>query len=265
VVVLTFHPHPLAVLAPERAPAMIQSLHDRLRTLEAGGVEVVIAQRFTRAFSQLEPNAFVERFLRTMVDLVHVVVGYNVTFGRGRAGTADTLDALGRRLGFGVDRVGPVTVDDGVVSSSDIRRAIATGDVVRAERLLGRRYRLRGRVVVGERRGRTIGFPTANLHVAACVLVPAHGVYAVRAHTPDAVHPAVLNVGIRPTFGEARRTIEAHLLDWQGDLYGRWVELEFVARLRDERRFDGPAALRDAIAADVARARVVLGETPGVS
>jgi len=262
VVAVTFHPHPLFVLAPERASGMIQSLHDRLDGLRDVGVAVTIAQRFTRAFAALEPDEFVERFLLPSLELRQVVVGYNVTFGRGRTGTAATLASLGARLGFGVDTVGPVRVGDVVVSSSSIRDAVVAGDVTRAQALLGRPYRLRGRVVTGEQRGRTLGFPTANLHVPPRVLVPAHGVYAAWAHTPGGVQPGVVNIGVRPTFGEARRTIESHLLDWNGDLYGRWVALDFVERLRGEQRFDGPAALREAIAADVAHARRVLAAAP---
>lgn len=259
VVALTFHPHPLAVLAPERASPMIQSLHDRLATLRTAGVDVAVAQRFTRAFAAYEPRAFVERFLLPSLELVHVVVGYNVTFGRGRSGTAETLAALGAELGFDVEAVGPVQAGDEAVSSSAIRRAIAEGNVARAELLLGRSYRLRGRVVTGEQRGRTLGFPTANLHVPPRVVVPAHGVYAVRVQIGTRAVPAVMNVGIRPTFGELRRTIEAHLLDWTGDLYGRWLDVDFVARLRNEQRFDGVEALKAAIVADVAAARTVLG------
>jgi len=265
VVALTFHPHPLAVLAPQRAPGMVQSLHDRLVTLRSLGVDVAVAQRFTRAFSLLEPDAFVEQVLLRSLDLAHVVVGYNVTFGRNRAGTADTLRALGARHGFVVDTVGPVTVGDVVVSSSAIRRAIAAGDVEHAEALLGRPYALRGRVVTGERRGRTLGFPTANMHRPPLVLTPADGVYAVRALVDGDWRAAVLNVGVRPTFGELRRTVEVHVLDWDGDLYGRWLEIEPVTRLRPERRFDGPAALRAAIADDVAHARRVLAVARGAA
>jgi riboflavin kinase/FMN adenylyltransferase len=260
VVALTFHPHPLAVLAPDRAPGMIRSLHDRLADLRAAGVAVTVAQRFTRAFASLEPDQFVERFLLPSLELTHVVVGYNVTFGQGRRGTVDTLAELGARHGFAVDTVGSVQVGDVVVSSSRIRAALVAGDVVGAQALLGSPYRLRGRVVTGEQRGRTLGFPTANLHVPPRVLVPAHGVYATRVHVGGRAHDGVVNIGVRPTFGELRRTIEAHLLDWSGDLYGRWVELEFVAHLRGERRFDGVEALRAAIAADVVSARRVLGE-----
>jgi riboflavin kinase / FMN adenylyltransferase len=258
VVALTFHPHPLAVLAPARAPALVQSLRDRLASLRDLGVDAAVVQRFTPAFAALEPQAFVEGFLLRSLELVHVVVGYNVNFGRNRAGSAATLRELGARHGFDVETVGPVTVGDATVSSSMVRKAVAAGDVARAAALLGRPHRLRGRVVVGDRRGRTIGFPTANLHVRPGVLLPADGVYAVRAAVDGAARPAVVNVGVRPTFGEARRTIEAHVLDWNGDLYGRWLELELVARLRGEERFAGVDALRAAIAADVDHARRVL-------
>jgi riboflavin kinase/FMN adenylyltransferase len=263
VVVLTFHPHPLAVLAPERAPGMIQSVHGRLLALRDAGVPVVVLQRFTRTFASLDPEAFVERYLRPSLDIAHVVVGYNVTFGRGRSGTAATLAELGARLGFSVETVGPVQIGDVVVSSSRVREALRTGDVARAQALLGRPYRLRGRVVAGDRRGRTLGFPTANLHVKPRVIVPADGVYAARVHLGGgAAHPGVVNVGVRPTFGVARRTIEAHVLDWSGDVYGRWLAIEMVARLRGEQRFDGPAALREQIAADVAQARRALASPP---
>ena len=259
VVAFTFHPHPLAVLAAERAPSMIQSLHDRLATLRQDGVAAVVVQRFTRAFASLEPDAFVETFLRPSLELKYVVVGYNVTFGRGRAGNAETLTTLGKRLGFGVETVGPVQVGRTVVSSSRVRTALLEGDVARAHALLGRPYRLRGRVVVGDQRGRTIGFPTANLHPKPHVLVPENGVYAGWARIEGVPRACVVNIGVRPTFGKLGRTIEAHLLDWDGDLYGRWIELEPTVRLRGERKFASVEALVDQIGADAEQARRLLG------
>jgi riboflavin kinase / FMN adenylyltransferase len=258
VVVLTFHPHPIAVLAPDRAPSQVQSLRDRLACLAEHGADVVVAQRFTRAFASLDPEAFVTRVLLASLDLVQVVAGYDLTFGHARAGTPETLAVLGQRHGFTVEAVGPVTVDGVTVSSSVIRRAIAAGDVALAAQLLGRPHRVRGRVVGGERRGRQLGFPTANLHLKPRVGPPADGVYAGRTLVDGRPLPAVVNVGMRPTFGELRRTIEAHVLDWQGDLYGRWLDVDLVARLRGEQRFAGVDALRAAIAADVARARTLL-------
>src|SRR5579871_1021439 len=242
-VALTFEPHPVAVLAPDRAPPLIQPLRERLALLATLGVEIVVVQRFTRAFAALDPEAFVCDFLLHRLEVVHVVVGYNVNFGRDRAGTVATLRGLGARYGFAVDEVGPVTVDGERVSSTALRAALGAGDVRRAARLLGRTYALRGRVVAGERRGRTLGFPTANLRCRSTLAVPADGVYAARVQVGGAWHGGVVNIGIRPTFGERRRTIEAHLLDFTGDLYGRWVTVEMVDRLRGEQAFAGPRAL----------------------
>jgi riboflavin kinase/FMN adenylyltransferase len=268
-VALTFEPHPLAVLVPERAPPMIQPLHDRLAALRAAGIRTTVLQRFTRAFAALTPEAFVQDFLLRGLDLCHVIVGYNVNFGRDRAGSADTLRVLGERFGFGVEVVGPVAAPDGMpgeeVSSTQLRTLIARGDVRNARRLLGRPYALRGRVVVGDRRGRTLGFPTANLHVRPKQLLPADGVYAITADVDGVRVSGVLNIGVRPTFGGRRRTIEAHLLDVDADLYRRWLVVEVVERLRDEATFAGPDALRAAIAADVAHARDVLARDAAVT
>lgn len=259
VVAVTFHPHPMAVVAPERAPAMIQSLHDRLQLLREQGVPVVVLQRFTRAFAQLSPDAFVHEFLGRQLELKHVVVGYDVNFGRDRAGSAETLRTLGAAAGFAVDVVGAVETTDGlVVSSTSVRRALVAGDVHVVSQLLGRHHALRGRVVAGERRGRTIGFPTANLHLRPRVLLPPDGVYAGFVPLDGRRLPAVVNIGMRPTFGGLRRTTEVHCLDFHGDLYGQWLAIELVARLRGEQKFAGIDALKTQIAADVAQARTVL-------
>ena len=259
-VALTFEPHPVAVLAPGRAPLMLQTLHDRLASLAGLGIDVTVVQRFTRAFAALDPEAFVRDFLLRHLELAHVVVGYNVNFGRDRAGTSETLRALGARLGFGVEVVGPVAAGDGEqVSSTRLRTLLQAGDMPRARALLGRSYALRGRVVVGDRRGRTLGFPTANLHLRAGLLLPPDGVYAVGVEVDGRAHEGVLNIGVRPTFAGRRRTIEVHLLDFSGDLYRRWLVVKLIERLRGEEAFSGPEALRAAIARDVERARRVLG------
>ena len=257
-VVLTFEPHPLAVLFPDRAPTLIQPLHDRLALLAGLGVDVVVLQRFTRAFAGLAPEDFVRDFLLRHLELRHVVVGYNVNFGRDRAGSGETLRALGPRHGFGVDVVGPVVAGGEQVSSTRLREVLGAGDMRRARLLLGRAHALRGRVVVGDRRGRTLGFPTANLNVKPRLLVPPDGVYAITTTIDGRRWPGVLNIGVRPTFGGRRRTIEAHLLDFSGDIYGRWLVVELIERLRGEIAFAGPDALRAQIGADVARARAVL-------
>jgi riboflavin kinase/FMN adenylyltransferase len=257
-VVLTFEPHPIAVLAPDRAPPLLQPLRDRLALFREYGVAATVLQRFTRAFAALTPEEFVQDFLLRHLDLAHVVVGHNVSFGRGRAGSVDTLVDLGRRHGFAVDVVGPVAVEGEQVSSTTLRGVLREGDMRRAQRMFGRAFAMRGRVVTGERRGRTLGFPTANLHLRPRLVLPPDGVYAVAVPLDGRSVPGVLNVGVRPTFGERRRTVEVHLLDWHGDLYGRWLVVEVIERLRGEQAFAGPEALRAAIAADVARARTVL-------
>jgi riboflavin kinase/FMN adenylyltransferase len=259
-VVMTFHPHPIAVVAPDRTPPLLQTLRDRLAALRSLGPDLCVVQRFTPGFARLAPAAFVEEVLLRRLELAHVVVGYDVTFGRDRSGGIDTLRALGQVHGFTVDAVGPVVVDAFTVSSSAIRRLLRAGDVGEAARLLGRPHVLRGRVVPGASRGRVLGFPTANVHCRAGVLLPLDGVYAVRVRLDDRWWAAVLNVGIRPTFDARQRTAEVHVLDWQGDLYGRWLEVALVERLRGEMRFPGPEALRMAIATDVERAREILGE-----
>ena len=257
-VVLTFEPHPMAVLVPDRAPPIIQALHDRLETLRALGVDVAVLQRFTRTFATLEPEAFVRDFLMRHLELRQVVVGYNVNFGRDRAGSGETLRVLGARLGFDVEVVGPVVAGGEQVSSTRLRAVLGEGDMRRASMLLGRPYALRGRVVVGDRRGRTLGFPTANLHAKPGLLLPPDGVYAVTTEVDGRGHAGVLNIGVRPTFGGRRRTVEVHVLDFSGDLYRRWLVVHFVERLRGEAAFSGPEALRAAIAADIAHARTVL-------
>jgi riboflavin kinase/FMN adenylyltransferase len=257
-VVLTFHPHPAVVLAPSRAPRRLQSLHERLACFRALGADVAIVQRFTPAFAAIEADAFVRDYLCRHLQLRHVVVGHRVSFGHARSGSAATLSGLGATCGFTVESIGPVRVGGEEVSSTAVRTMLAAGDMPGTARLLGRPYDVRGRVVVGDRRGHTLGFPTANLHVPGGVMLPPDGVYAAWTETAAGRFGVALNIGVRPTFAGRRRTIEAHVLDFAGDLYGSWIRLEVVARLRGEQRFADAAALAEAIAGDVRQARVVL-------
>jgi len=260
-VVFTFEPHPVAVLAPERAPARIQTLHDRLARFRALGFDVAVVQRFTREFSRLSAEDFVTDILLAHFDVRHVVVGHRVSFGRGRSGDATTLRALGSRHGFTVDAIGPVTVGGEEVSSTAVRSAVLAGDMPRARLLLGIPWAIRGRVSHGDARGRTIGFPTANVHLRRGLVLPPDGVYAARARVGKASAGAVLNLGRRPTFAGRERTLEVHLLDFAGDLYGEWMSVEFLERLRGEERFADVDALRAAIERDVAAARRIVGDT----
>lgn len=258
---LTFDPHPTRVLAPARAAPLLTSLDRRLELMADAGLDAVIVQRFDTAVSSQPAREFVEQVVLGL-RAREVFIGHDFHFGRNREGTAELLRALGAELGFVAHRVDPVTDGDDPISSTRARRALADGDLPLARRLLGRDFDLDGLVVRGDQRGRSLGFPTANLATPVEAL-PKDGVYAARvrvAHDPaGAAHDAVLNLGVRPTV-RAGRSLEAHLLDVDRDLYGRTLRVTFVARLRDERRFDGLDALRAQIARDVEGARAALRE-----
>ncbi|MGH7393859.1 MAG: bifunctional riboflavin kinase/FAD synthetase [Candidatus Rokuibacteriota bacterium] len=256
-VVCTFDPHPMEVLQPGRAPAPLSSLDERLDLIAATGVQATLVLKFTPELAAMEPEAFVTGVLLGRLRACEVVVGFNHTFGRGARGDARLLRELGERLGFATHVVEPLVVDGVPVSSSEIRGALGRGEVERAARYLGRPYSVAGEVVEGAGRGRTLGFPTANVRPERPVLVPP-GVYACHAQGDDDAHSAVVNIGVRPTFGEHELVIEAHLLDFTGSLYGRRVRLEFVARLREEQKFQGAEALREQIVRDIAAARGLL-------
>jgi riboflavin kinase/FMN adenylyltransferase len=260
-VALTFHPHPVAVLRPEHAPALITSLRDRLTLLAGTDLDVVVLQHFTPTFAGLAAEAFVERFVVERLGATRVIVGHSVSFGQARRGDAALLSTLGARHGFDVEVIGPIQVDGHDVSSSAVRRAIADGDVTLAGTLLGRPHRLSGRVVTGRRRGATIGFPTANVAVRAGMWPP-DGVYAVRMLRGDAWLDGVANIGTNPTFGDTGRTLEVYLFDFDADIYGERVSVAFVERLRGEETFSSVEALVDQIARDVDDARAVLARRP---
>jgi riboflavin kinase/FMN adenylyltransferase len=250
----TFEPHPVEVLHPGKAPVPISTLAERLELLGETGVDATVILRFTRELAGIEPEAFVKDVLLDRLHARDIVVGYNHTFGRGARGDARLLQELAGRLGFRAHVVPPLVLDDVPVSSSEIRTALRAGDVERAARYLGRPYTVSGEVVSGAGRGRQLGFPTANVEPDRGVLL-APGVYACRMLVGGERHAAVVNIGMRPTFGETTLVVEAHVLDFSGPLYGRQVRLEFVSRLREERRFPGPEALRQQIDRDIAAAR----------
>jgi riboflavin kinase/FMN adenylyltransferase len=253
-VACTFDPHPAEVLQPGKAPAPISTLAERLELLAQTGVDATVVLDFTAALAAMEPEAFVENVLLDRLRAREVVVGYNHTFGRGARGDARLLQGLADRLAFRAHVVPPLMLDGVPVSSSEIRAALRMGNVDLASRYLGRPYAIAGQVVQGAGRGRDLGFPTANVNPDRVVLA-APGVYACRVLVGARSHAAVVNIGVRPTFGEAVPVIEAHLLDFSGSLYGRQVRVEFVTRLRDEQKFPGADALREQIARDIAAAR----------
>lgn len=253
-VACTFDPHPREVLHPGRAPSPITTLDERLALIGQTGIETAVVLRFTQELAAMEPEAFVADVLLARLRAREVVVGVNHRFGKGARGDAALLQALGRELGFSAHIVEPLSIGGVMVSSTAVRGALERGDVVGASQLLGRPYAVAGEVVQGAGRGRSIGFPTANLKLEGALLVPT-GVYACRASIGGVPHPAVTNVGVRPTFGENSLAVEVHVLDFVADLYGQRMTLEFRAHLRDERRFESVEALKDQIARDVASAR----------
>jgi riboflavin kinase/FMN adenylyltransferase len=254
VAVLTFDPAPRDVLRPDNPIPRIQSLDQRLAHLAGAGVDITVVEPFTLELAALSPAEFASRILVERLRVRGMALGHDFRFGHKRAGTVDTLREL---VQVPIRQVEPLLLDGRPLSSSRIREALGAGDVAEAARLLGRPHEVEGPVVHGDARGRQLGFPTANV-VPEHGLVPPGGVYAVRVELDGVERPAVANLGTRPTFDGHRLALEVHVLDWTGDLYGRSLRVGFVARLRDERRFDGVDALRAAIAADVAEARRAL-------
>ncbi len=270
-VVYTFDPHPRKVLQPDRAPGILTTIDQKLEVLREIGIDAVVVEPFDRAFAAQEPASFVRGILHERIRPLEVYVGYDFHFGRDREGSMRLLAEMGPRLGFAVTIVPEVTIQGQDVNSTRIRSLLADGRVELAGGLLGRPYTVRGRVVKGDQRGRGLGFPTANLAPDNEVL-PAAGVYAGELRFLDEGDPAlggrravVTNVGRRPTFETHGGLVaEAHLLDFDGDLYGRHIELAFSDHLRAEQRFDGVEALRAQIALDVEQARERLAAGPGV-
>lgn len=264
-VAVTFDPHPREVVHGEAVP-LLTTVEERARIFEALGLDRFIVIPFTKAFSKLRGEEFVRDVLVGHIGMQEVVIGYDHAFGRGREGDRHLLERLGAELGFGVDVVPAQIVDQHVVSSSDIRALLVdAGDVRQAAEMLGRPYELEGRVVQGDQRGRVIGFPTANLAVDhARKVVPKTGVYAVRASVAgsEVWYGGMMNIGVRPTFGGTELRQEVHLFGFDGDLYGRQLRIEFVERIRDERRFEGIEALVEQLSSDRARCMRILEAVP---
>jgi riboflavin kinase/FMN adenylyltransferase len=251
---MTFDPHPPRVVRPDKAPPLLMTKAQKLDALDRAGIRCVAVVRFTKELSLCDPETFVRTVLVDWLRVSEVWVGANFLFGHERSGNFTVLRMLGQQYGFRADKIDPVRYKEFVVSSTRIRRLVAEGRMDEAAALLGHAYYLDGTIETGRKRGRELGFPTANLSTAN-ELIPPHGVYATTLTLDGVVHAALTNIGLNPTFGDAAiPTIETHVLRFDGDLYGRHVQLGFVQRLRDERRFEDVDALRAQIEADCRRA-----------
>jgi riboflavin kinase/FMN adenylyltransferase len=254
---VTFDPLPAKVLNPKSAPRLIMTPEDKHELLRSFGLQGVIVLTFSPELSLLSPEEFVREYLRRRIGACVVVVGHNVSFGHARAGKADVMQRLGREFGFETTVVGPIERNGNAVSSTQVREMISAGNMELTALLLGRPHFLRGPVVHGRERGRTIGFPTANIQ-SRTECLPPDGVYATRVVLEDGSYPSITNIGMRPTFGEPERTIEAHIFDFNRDIYGREVKLEIAERIRPERKFESGQALAAQIASDLQRAKEIL-------
>jgi len=255
--VVTFRQHPQAVMSPQTKLPFLTDLSQRINLLKNEGVGVVIPVSFTRELAQLSARQFVS-LLKEYLGMKGLVIGYDFALGQKREGNSDTLCALGQDMNFTVTVMSPVMINGEVASSTAIRNALANGDVKRVQKLSGYFFGLHGRVVTGAGRGLGLGFPTANLAVNSGQALPADGVYATWAYINDKAYPSMTNIGRCPTFDDSERTVEVHVLDYQGDLYEHEMEIDIIERLRDEKKFDNAEELKRQIAEDVKQGRAIL-------
>ena len=257
--VVTFRPHPLKILAPEKCPPLISIYEEKIQLLEKLGIDVLVKIPFTLDFSAMEPRDFVKNILVDRLGAKEIFVGYNYRFGKGRKGNILMLRDLGNELGFIVREVEQVSLNGEVISSTRIRQLLINGEVEHAARLLGRPYALCGIVVKGDGRGRGLGFPTANI-VSRHSIIPSDGVYAVRLFVRDKYYNGIVNIGMRPTFDAKTMAIEVHIFDFDEDIYGEELTVYFAGKIRDERKFASAEALIDQINADINSTKALLSK-----
>jgi riboflavin kinase/FMN adenylyltransferase len=258
--VLTFKSHPQMILRPDSNLALLDDLEHRLELIKSLGIDIVSAVSFTLELSRLGPREFIT-LIKDHLKIRGLIIGPDFALGKDREGSASQLCALGQEMGFSVEMMPPFTINGEVVSSSTIRLALSAGDMDKANKYLGRPFRLSGKVVHGDQRGGSVlGFPTANMEVQKEQAIPADGVYATIAYLDHEPLPSVTNIGLRPTFKGNHRSIETYIIDFHGELPLQDIKVEFVRRLREERRFDTPDGLIEQIRKDVEQARLVLGK-----
>ena len=255
--VVTFRQHPQEVLA-KTGLSFLTDLDERVRLIKAEGVAIIVPLSFTPELSHLTPHQFVS-LLQKHLKMKGLVIGPDFALGYGREGNIENLKALGKKMGFTVEIVPPVKINGEVVSSTAIREALAKGDMKKVERMIGRPFRLSGPVVTGAGRGVTLGFPTANLSVSPEQAVPADGVYATQAYIDGKAYPSLTYIGSSPTFGGKERRIEAYVLDYNGTLYGRELKIDIMERLRGDVKFKSTEELKQQIAEDVKKGKIILG------
>lgn len=256
-IVFTFEPHPLKVLRGDACPPLITPFKKKMMFIEKSGIDVVICAEFTRKFSAMSARDFVKSILVDRIGIHTVIVGYNYSFGQGRQGGVDDLRAYSQEFVFHLKVVGPLRVENRTVSSSVIRELIERGDMPEAARLLGRHYTVLGKVVWGTARGRLLGVPTANVEILN-ELYPKNGVYAVEVLVDRRLYHGVANVGLNPTFGGNRFSVEVHIFDFNRDIYGSEIQVAFIQRIREEKLFEDSGALIEQIQKDIDHAKHIL-------
>jgi len=257
--VVTFNPHPQSVLQPHNQLPWLNSLEDRVKAFRELGINIVAVLTFTPKVAQLSAREFIS-LIKKQLRMRGIMVGPDFTLGRGGEGNINLLRALGREMKFSVEVIPPYTINGEIVSSTLIRRALAQGDMRKVERLMGRHFHLRSKVITSDKRGRVLGFPTANLDIRPQQALPGNGIYATIAQVDGKQFPSATNIGIRPTFGEGEKTVETHFLDYKGNLYGKDIRLEFVQKLRDEQRFPSSKELKVQIEKDVREVEAILAK-----
>lgn len=259
---VTFRQHPEELLSPKTRMPFLTDIEERINLLKKEGIDVIIPLSFTAQLAQLNARQFVS-LLQRYLRMRGLVIGSDFALGRGREGDTKTLQKLGQDMNFSVTVVPPLVINGKVVSSTAIRKALADGDMSKVREMAGRPFSLRGRVVTGAGRGATLGFPTANLDIGSEHALPPDGVYASWVHIDGQVYQSMTNVGQCPTFSGCKRTVEAYVVDYRGDLYGREMKIDVIARLRDEKKFDTVEALKKQMAQDVRQGRAILDSKDG--
>lgn len=260
-VAITFDPHPLKVVRPESGIKLISTFEQKREMIAFAGIDVLIVIHFSREFATMPAQNFVDEILVHRLGVSELVVGYDYAFGRGRQGDIPFLKEQGAHKGFAVTVVEPFYIDDMLVSSTQIRELVTLGRMQEVRKLLGRYYQIRGIVRVGKKRGGpVVGFPTANLHISEEDLVPQHGVYVTQVIHDGKCYGGVLNIGYNPTFGDGRLSAETHIFDFNQNIYGNPIKINFLKFLRAERKFSGPTELAEQITKDAAQARQILSE-----